>query len=233
METFADLGDYKILHGSCVDLLNVSGDCSATVAVADWEFDGYLNLVPQVVKESFRVLEVGGTLISVHYPDCNYYVRKEAEKYGLVFADEVLLPMKMSYLTNRYTLHKRTIGIMSLVKGSLKDRKWSIDNSEALARVFEANSEKNPVVTNFWGDKYFKNGFYNKALGKHSQAMPERTVKKMFDTIIPKEGSILDLFGGAGTILGEALERKIPCTSIELDIHNCNLMHERLKIYGK
>lgn len=226
MKIFADYGQHRIFHGSCLEMLNASGDMSVATVVADWPFSIYNKLLPSVMKESFRVLEEGGTFISVIYPDLNYHVRKESEQYNFNFAEEIVLPTNITYLMHRSTLHKRLMGIMSLVKGPLEGRKWSIDNSKADAMVYDSTR----VTTNFWNEKNFKNGFKNQLIGKHSEAMPRDTVDEMFNTIIPKEGKILDLFGGAGTIFIKSIQRSIPCDSSEIEETNCRLMNDRLRI---
>jgi DNA modification methylase len=231
MKVFTEFGKYQIINDSCLKTLKSIKDSSITTVVADWPFKLHNKLLPEVIKESKRVLIDGGTLISVIYPDLNYLTRKLAEEAGFIFAEEIILPMKVSYSMGITTLPNRTMGIMSLVKGSLNERKWQPPLAKNVARILEANSKSHYIPTNFWFEKYFKNGYKNKWVGKHSEAMPRWVVEKMFKTIIPKEGTILDLFGGAGTIFANAWFNKIPCITSEIDENNCKIIYKRLYNY--
>jgi len=230
VKVFADFGQHRIIHGSCLELLDNTKDNSTTVVVADWQFKGHKELIPAVIKGAVRVLEHGGTFISVLYPDLNYYVRKEAESAGLIFAEEILLQTKVTYVMNINTLPNRTIGIMSLVKGDLSSRKWQPPFTKLPGRILDADSESHYTPTNSWNEKQFKNGF-KRGIQKHSEAMPKWVVAKMFKTIIPKNGHILDLFGGAGTIFANAFNSGISCDVSEIEENNCKIIHNRLIEY--
>lgn len=227
MKIFANFGKYKIIHGSCLEIFKETIDNSYTTVIADWPFKNYSELLKDVVKESLRVLCNGGTFISVHYPDLNYYVRKECENKGLTFCETINMKTKVSYIIDSNKLPTQNISILTMLKGNLESRKWNFTHSNK-SKIFDAESLNIP--TDFWGDKQFKNGFKNQLIGKHSEAMPRWVVDKLMKIFVPKDGNVLDLFGGAGTIMLKCAERNIPCISTEINKENCKLMLNRFKI---
>lgn len=112
MKIFADFDRYKIYRGSCLDLLAASGSESFTTVVADWPFSKYKDLLKDVVHEAGRVLVPGGTFISVHYPDENFYVRRECEDEQFEIGDDVSLKMKVTCTINRKKLPRRNLNLI-------------------------------------------------------------------------------------------------------------------------
>lgn len=227
MKTLFNLGKHKIINSSCIDVLKDHDNNHFTSIISDWPFKQYKNLLSDVVNESTRVLCKGGSFISIHYPDENYYVRSECEKYNLLFGDEIAIKSKVSYILNNNQLPKQRISILVMVK-NLENRLWNYQHQK-LGRLLDARSSN--VVTDFWDDKHFKNGYKGKGIGKHSEAIPRWVADKLIDTFVPKDGKVLDLFGGAGTILLKCMQKNIPCISSEIDENNCILMEKRIK-YG-
>lgn len=225
MKPIINYPDYKLFNVNCCYNLSKQRNLSRTTIVADWPFKLYKKIYNTVIKESKRILKVGGSLISIHYQDENYNVRKKAESLGFNFVEEVVLQTKICYKTSSYKLPTQTISILVMLKGNLNRRLWNLNTSNFPNMIIDANSLDIP--TTFWNDKYFKNGYYNKIIGKHSEAMPRWVVSKIFDIFIPSNGSVLDLFCGSGNILFESIKRKIPCVSTEINKDYCKLIHMR------
>lgn len=220
-----DYPDYKLFRCNCCYRLLKESNLSKTTVIADWPFKSYKKIYNSVIKESKRVLKVGGSFISVHYQDENYNIRKKAESLDFNFVEEIVLQNKISYKLSNYKLPTQTISILVMLKGPLYRRLWNLSNNNFPNMILDANALDIP--TTFWNNKYFKNGFYNKEIGKHSEAMPKWVVSKIFDIMIPSNGSVLDLFCGSGNILFESMKRKITCISTEINKDYCNLILKR------
>lgn len=228
MEIFADLDQYKLVHGSCLEVLNVSGNNSCTSIVADWQFDSYQEILKDVVYQSKRILDSGGSFLSLHYPDCNYLVRKTCEEAGLTYYDEVRMEMVVTYNLGRDQLPRNSLSLLVMGKGPVEERKWLGLPEKLPPRMFNAKRFK--VRTTSWTEKKIRNGYRNKLVGKHKQAMPKWLVANMVDQFIPSTGNVLDLFGGAGNVLVECKRRNIPCISSEIKEDNCKLIARRLQL---
>lgn len=228
MEIFADLNRFKLVHGSCIEVLNVSGSDSCTSIIADWQFDNYTEILKDVVYQSKRVLSSGGSFLSIHYPDCNHNVRNVCEEAGLTYYDEVYMKMGVTYVLNKHQLPKQSLSILVMGKGSLESRRWKGIPEEAKPMMFNAESLGVPTTT--WYTKQIRNGFKNKFIGAHEEAMPKWLVHNMIDQFVPSNGNVLDLFGGAGNVLMECRARNIPCISSELKEENCELISKRLQL---
>jgi DNA modification methylase len=94
------------------------------------------------------------------------------------------------------------------------------------ARIY--NAESLNIPTTCWDKKQIKNGYKNQLVGKHSEAMPRWLVDEMIDIFVPSNGKVLDLFGGAGTVLVKCRSKGIPCISTEIKEENCSLILKRL-----
>lgn len=228
MEIFVDLKQYKLVHGSCLEVLNVSGNNSCTSVVADWQFDNYTELLKDVVYQSERVLDSGGSFLSLHYPDCNHNVRNVCEAAGLTYYDEVRMEMTISFKLNPYQLPRNGLSLLVMGKGPIEGRKWLGLPDKLPPRMFDP--KRFNVRTTSWTNKKVRNGYRNKLIGKHKQAMPKWLVENMIDQFIPSTGNVLDLFGGAGNILAECRRRNIPCISSEIKESNCKLIARRLQL---
>lgn len=197
-----------------------------SMIMADWPFKIYKKLYEETIMHSTKIMKKGGNFISILYPEENYYIRKECERYGLTFGDEIVFKMKMTYNMHDKQLPKRTLSALLMVNGSIDDRIWYGPHTKH-KRIL--NAESMDITTNEWFKTQFKNGFRRKHLNiKHKEAMPEWVVSNLLDLTVRKNDNVLDLFGGAGTVPNECARRDIECISTEIKKENCNIMKLRI-----
>jgi DNA modification methylase len=217
--------DHFLFNDSCVTLLNNSDDNSISTIFADWHFASWRTIYKDVIKLASSKLKVGGNFISVLYPSDNFYIRQKCEELDLTYRDEIFVKRRMSHKINSKTLFKRSLNIIMFSKGPLVDRIWYREDPTSLNRIIDAESMN--VMTDVWDKKQFKNGFRS-GDDKHKEAMPEWVVSDLIDLTCSKHDNVLDLFGGAGTVMVDCIKKDIKCSASEIDAKNCNTIINRI-----
>jgi len=205
--------------------------CAETV-IADWPFNKGIVDAPtrrtfsDGVKLANRLLKPNGTLISVNYLEPNFYVWKEAEYWGLTFADNITL-LRHPIKKVKHRLAYETLSVLIFTKGRLESRILNTACREKGGNLIYSKDEWK-VTTDFWDEMRFKNGYRRKNGDRVSEAMPESFVQRCIRTFCSKDGIVVDFFGGAGTIPVVCRKLGIKCISTEILSDRFQIISRRL-----
>jgi DNA modification methylase len=226
-------GTSLVVNSKFQELTAKLSDKSADVVVADWPFNkGIIDssakkLIADGVKSAARLLKPNGTLISVHYLEPNFHVWKEAEYWDLNLGDSITI-LRQPIKKVKDKLAHETLSVLVFYGGSLFERTLNSPcRNFGTRNIFSKQVWK--CTTDFWGEVRFRNGYWRKASGDNvPEAMPEKYVEKLLKLYSPKEGLIVDLFGGAGTVPAVCNRLGLRCISTEILPHRFEIIQRRL-----
>jgi len=207
----------KKLPNECADLV-----------VADWPFNKGIVDVPTKrllsdgVKLAFRLLKNNGTFLSINYEEPNYEVWSEAKYWGLTYGDTIYIPRHPAKKV-KYRLGYEVQPALVFIKGNLENRTLNCPCKEIYEQFVFSKSLMN-ILINLWDDNSkFKNGFRRKNGDSVPEAMPFNATNRLLSLFTPKNGLVVDFFGGAGTI-------PLACRQLDLKCISTEILEERFEI---
>lgn len=221
----------RIIHGDSFSLIkDIESDSMDTVFMdppfkymrgkhhTDTDGEKYRGAMREITKDAYRVVSMGGYLISVNYLEGNMEVWKTLENTDAELRDKIIVQRNTAHSKRGY-LPQAFVTVFIFCKGPTPRPNAVPWYRQGI--ILDTGS----ITTNVWGtqdEKKWKAGYK-----EVNEAMPIRYADRLI-SMYATFGNVLDLFCGAGTVLKACQNHEVDATGFEIDGHRINLIRERL-----
>jgi DNA modification methylase len=217
-----------VINSKFQEVANALPEKCADLVIADWPFNKGIvdlktkRLLSDGVKLATRLLKNNGTFLSINYEEPNHEIWNEAKYWGLTYGDTIYIP-RHPIKKVKFRLGYEIQPALVFVKGDLANRTLNCSCKEIYEQFIFSKSIMN-ILTNLWDeDSKFKNGFRRKNGDSVPEAMPFLTTNKLLSLLTPKNGLVVDFFGGAGTV-------PLACRYLDFKCISTEILEERFEI---